>query len=126
MFTNLKGVGHKVACLFKQKVLMFLLFYRYLPILFLLMSEVFCAAAPAELYLVVGSNKVAGQLHSPYLQSYHHNSAADFTHERTFGGKATTVDLRPDYTVPGLHKHSTDVCSFVPELLLLLCLWSCS
>ena len=59
MFTNLKGVGHKVACLFKQKVLMFLLSYCYLSILFLFLSisEVFCAAALAELYLVVGSNK---------------------------------------------------------------------
>lgn len=115
VFTNSDGVGHKVICLFKQKVLMFLLFYRYLPILFLLMSEVFCAAAPAELYLVVGSNKVAGQLHSPYLQSYHHNPAADFTHERTFGGRATTLDLRPDDAVPGRHISQTDVCSFISE-----------
>ncbi len=117
MFTNSDGVGHKVICLFKQKVLMFLFFYRYLSILFLfvLISEVFCAAAPAELHLVVGSNKTEGQLNSPYLQAYHHNPDANFTHEHTFGGKATTADLRPDYTVPGRHLHSTDVCSFVPE-----------
>ncbi len=73
------------------------------------------AAAPAELYLVVGSNKTPGQLYSPYLQAYHHNPAANFTHEHTFGGKATTLDLRHDYTVPGRHKHSTDVCSFIPD-----------
>ncbi len=73
------------------------------------------AATPAELYLVVGSNKTEGQLHSPYLRSYHHNPAADFTHEHTFDGMATTLDLHPDDTVPGRHISQTDVCSFIPE-----------
>ncbi len=73
------------------------------------------AATPDELYLVVGSNKQEGQLHSPYLRSYHHNPAANFTHERTFEGRATTVDLRPDDAVPGRHLSQTDVCSFSPE-----------
>ena len=73
------------------------------------------AATPDELYLVVGSNKQEGQLHSPYLRSYHHNPAANFTHEPTFEGRATTVDLRPDDAVPGRHMHSTDVCLFDPK-----------
>jgi hypothetical protein len=117
MFTNLKGVGHKVACLFKQKVLMFLLSYCYLSILFLFLSisEVFCAAALAELYLVVGSNKIKAEFHGLYLESYHHHPAADFVHKRTFDGEAITLDLDPDYTVPGRHFPETDACSFVPE-----------
>ena len=68
-----------------------------------------------ELYLVVGSNKQEGQLHSPYLRSYHHNPAANFTHERTFEGRATTVDLRPDDALLVRHLSQTDICSFSPE-----------
>ena len=73
------------------------------------------AAAPAELYLVVGSNKMEGQLHSPYLRAYHHNPAGNFTHEHTFDGRAITVDLRIEKGVLERHIPETDACSFVPE-----------
>lgn len=76
------------------------------------------AATPDELYLVVGSNKEEGQLHSPYLRSYHHNPAANFTHERTFESRAITVDLRIEKGVLERHIPEADACSFSPEKLI--------
>jgi hypothetical protein len=72
------------------------------------------ASEATELYLVVGSNRTAGKLYNPYLESYHHGTEMDFTHLHTFEGKAATLDLRPD---KGIERHfpSTDVCSYIPK-----------
>lgn len=64
-----------------------------------------------ELYLIVGSNRTVGQINNPYLESYYHNSETDFTHTLTFGGRATTLDLRPDTGIAN-HISGTDVCIF--------------
>lgn len=64
-----------------------------------------------ELYLVVGSNRTAGQINNTYLESCYHNSETDFSHARTFEGRAITMDLRPDTGITN-HIPATDICVF--------------
>ncbi len=85
------------------------------PVILLILSSFSIVASTAdELNLVVGSNRTPGQLNNQYLESYHHGTEMDFTHRRTFDGRATTIDLRPDN---GIERHIplADFCSFTPK-----------
>jgi len=83
-------------------------------IILLLLAACFSLAHATDvLHLVVGSNRTAGQINNPYLESCYHNSETDFTHTLTFGGQAATLDLRPDTGIAN-HIPGTDVCVFNP------------
>ncbi len=100
----LKYLNLRNVCMRKLSKIVLLLVALCLP----------CVQATDELYLVVGSNRIEGEISNPYLESYRYNSETDFSHQDTFDGKATTLDLYPDVGVPN-HIPATDACAYVPS-----------
>ncbi|WP_010298890.1 hypothetical protein [Candidatus Odyssella thessalonicensis] len=73
------------------------------------------ASAQDNLYLVVGSDRMAGEINNPYLSAIHQSAMADFSHQETFNRKATTLDLKSTRPAAGHHISNQDASSFIPS-----------